>query len=548
MPNREKFTFAISLSVLNHLGRHLYRSFVTILGEAISNAWDADAINVWIYVDKEKDSFIIKDDGMGMSGADFQNKFLNIGYSKRKDGKSQSPKGRPFIGRKGIGKLALLSCAEKIIIASKIEGGEYVGGVISNPDLDKAITDDLKPEEYPLGELKLNIFGDLTKNHEKGTLICFENVKGGIKNTLGLLKKIVALYFRFALLDDSFNIFIDNDKITYEHLKDLSERTEFLWNINELKDPYIEKLPRLKETKNLKIEGNIQGFIASVGHYRELNIMSLDEKVGIDLFVNGRLRERDILKRISKSRVVESYLYGQIHFNELDDDVVDRFTSSREGIVPDDMKYEEFLKKIEKNVLAIVINDWDKWRREYREDGDSENTSITLRDRKSGELFNVVSKEYILPGDSGNKKKVAGWVNSLADDASFNLGSYAECFVSENLVRKYIHEKSIALSKRSQNEISEWKKREKERKQEGNINIDLRQNNDDLGYLDMSFLASDADKPGLGNPPNSLVTDGKEFKPIRNAVMHTALLTKEAKRKMTTIYENIKGRVRALLS
>jgi hypothetical protein len=39
----KKFTFEISLSVLNHLDRSLYRSFATVMGEAISNAWDADS-------------------------------------------------------------------------------------------------------------------------------------------------------------------------------------------------------------------------------------------------------------------------------------------------------------------------------------------------------------------------------------------------------------------------------------------------------------------------------------------------------------------------
>jgi len=66
-----KFTFEISLSVLDHLGRSLYRSFVTVLGEAISNAWDADAKNVRIYIDKNKSSFFIKDDGTGMTADDF---------------------------------------------------------------------------------------------------------------------------------------------------------------------------------------------------------------------------------------------------------------------------------------------------------------------------------------------------------------------------------------------------------------------------------------------------------------------------------------------
>lgn len=86
MENNRSFTFAISLSVLDHLGRHLYRSFATVLGEAISNAWDADARNVWISLDPDKNGFWIKDDGCGMTAADFQNKFLKIGYSKRKGG------------------------------------------------------------------------------------------------------------------------------------------------------------------------------------------------------------------------------------------------------------------------------------------------------------------------------------------------------------------------------------------------------------------------------------------------------------------------------
>ena len=82
----DNFIFNISLSVLNHLGRNLYRSFITVLGEAISNARDADAENVRIYIDKENNNFVIKDDWVGMLKDDFQSKFLKIWYSKRKDG------------------------------------------------------------------------------------------------------------------------------------------------------------------------------------------------------------------------------------------------------------------------------------------------------------------------------------------------------------------------------------------------------------------------------------------------------------------------------
>src|SRR3954465_12850351 len=100
MESKAPFPFVISLSVLDHLGRNLYRSFATVLGEAISNAWDADAKKVEIFIYKQKNTFYIKDDGIGMTATDFQTKFLKIGYSKRKKGVTTSASGRPFIGRK----------------------------------------------------------------------------------------------------------------------------------------------------------------------------------------------------------------------------------------------------------------------------------------------------------------------------------------------------------------------------------------------------------------------------------------------------------------
>ena len=247
MQSREQFTFEISLSVLNHLGRNLYRSFMTVLGEAVSNSRDADAENVWIYINRDKNFLVIKDDGVGMNVDDFQYKFLKIGYSKRKDGETKSGKNRPFIGRKGIGKLALLSCADKITVISKTIGGDYVGGTIDNSGLDEAITEDLTPNEYPLGEWNLDTFIEYTVDHEKGTIVFFENIKDGIRNTLDYLKKSIALYFRFSLLDNSFNIFLGDEagkeeKITLDCLNDLARKTEFLWIINGLKDPYINKL------------------------------------------------------------------------------------------------------------------------------------------------------------------------------------------------------------------------------------------------------------------------------------------------------------------
>lgn len=61
---KERYSFNISLSVLNHLGRNLYRNIITVLGEAVSNSWDADANNVWIEINKENNTMLIMDDGV----------------------------------------------------------------------------------------------------------------------------------------------------------------------------------------------------------------------------------------------------------------------------------------------------------------------------------------------------------------------------------------------------------------------------------------------------------------------------------------------------
>jgi hypothetical protein len=545
------FSFEISLSVLNHLGRNLYRSFVTVLGEAISNSWDADAKNVWIYLNKDKNSFVIKDDGLGMTSSDFQNKFLKIGYSKRNKGKSKSPKKRPFIGRKGIGKLALLSCADKISVISKTKLTAYIGGTIDNSGLDKAITKDLSPQQYPLGKWAEKNFAKYISGHKQGTIIYFQGIKGGIRNRLDFLKRIIALYFRFSLLDNSFNIFLDGDKITYENLSDLGKKTEFLWKINNLTDPYLEKeLKELKENKNIKVKGAIKGFICSVEVPRDLNIMNIDERVSVDLFVNGRLREKNVLKHIPTARIVEDYLYGQIHFDGLDDKAKDRFTSDRENVVADDSKYKSFLKKLKDDILKVVIDDWDKWRIKHRETGDSENVRLKPKERKSRELFNVVSDEYSLPKNSTNKDKIEGWANELGDDAQYNFGSYAECFISENLIRRYIQDKSIPLSETARGEVEKWKRVETESKNKGNISIEIRRIKNDLSYLDMDDLAYLADMKDKSRPNASanLSRDADEYKPMRDAVAHTALLTPIAKQKLSTVYENIKSRVKKLLA
>lgn len=546
---KSQFTFEISLSVLNHLGRNLYRSFMTVLGEAISNSWDADANKVWIYIDKEQNSLVVKDDGTGMNAEDFQDKFLKIGYSKRKEG-SRSARNRPYVGRKGIGKIALLSFARRIsILTRKSKEDEYVGGVIDNSGLDYAIRNDLTPDRYPLGQVDETLFQKYREGHDNGTIIYFEDISDGVKNSIDQIRKVLALYFRFSLVDDSFIIYVGDQPITLDDLDNLAQNTEFLWNINNLNDPYVsQKLipPILKEQESITAQGSLSGFIASVQKPRDLKIFTTDEKAGVDLFVNGRLRERDLLRHIPTARIYESYLYGQIHFNELDDEI-DRFTSNREGIVADDPKFKKLLMILQDEVMRQIADLWDRWRVKRREEGDPENPRLSPRERRSRDLFNTVAEDYSLPVESRQKGKVDKWVDELAEDAQFNFSSYAECFISENLIRKYIADKQITLSPEAERERDTWKKKEAESKNRANISIDIRRSSNDLNYLSMDDLANLVDKVDAMKLAG-LSRDATEYKPMRDALAHTALLTDLAKQRLTAVYENIKARIRTLLS
>ncbi len=545
--NMEKnLIFNISLSVLNHLGRNLYRNVITVLGEAISNSWDADASNVWITIDKEHNCMKIVDDGDGMTFDDFQNKFLKIGYSKRRNGKYKTSNGRPFIGRKGIGKLALLSCAKKVHVASKTKETSLVGGVIDNSSLDKAITDDLNSQEYKLEKLTSKVLSSVDIR-EKGTYVLFENVNEGITNTVEYIKKLVALYFRFSLLDGKFNIFVNNEKIDEKMLRDLAEDTQFLWKINDIEEPFIKQISLDSQPRILKSTMNIKGYIASVNKPSKLKIRGTQEKVTIDLFVNGRLREKDILRHVPTSRIVENYVYGQIHFDDLDSgDTKDIFTSSREGIISDDSCYRQFLDEVER-LFKKIMDDWDELRRQKGDDGDPDNMIITHKARKAQELFNTTFKEM---KESHKKKKsnnVDIWTKQLSQEAAYNIPSYTECFIAENLLREYIKYKKIKLSHEAADEAKRWKEKEMVNKGIANISYEIRKSMDDIYYLDMKYLSNFIDKASDKNKDPALSRSSDIYKPVRDAVGHTSIITPIAKQQLSLELENIKARVMKLM-
>ena len=107
----------ISLNALEHLGINLYSTVPAVLSEIVANAWDADATQVCVDLDRVSKTIVIKDDGTGMTRADVIDRFLMVGFRRRTAIGSMTPTlGRHPMGRKGIGKLSSFSIAEVVMV------------------------------------------------------------------------------------------------------------------------------------------------------------------------------------------------------------------------------------------------------------------------------------------------------------------------------------------------------------------------------------------------------------------------------------------------
>ncbi|WP_203230045.1 ATP-binding protein [Azotobacter chroococcum] len=151
------FEMTVDLNVLKHLGINLYSNIAAVLTEAVANAWDADASSVQIRVAPNNEWIEIEDDGIGMSVDDLNGKYLRVGYRRRDEDTEhgcKTAKGRPVMGRKGLGKLSLFSIANVIEVQSAKDGDAH-GFRMSVPGIQQAVQEKraYHPERLERGTL-----------------------------------------------------------------------------------------------------------------------------------------------------------------------------------------------------------------------------------------------------------------------------------------------------------------------------------------------------------------------------------------------------------
>jgi signal transduction histidine kinase len=121
--DNESTNFRVDLRLLQELGERLISRDEIAIVELVKNSYDADAELVTVRINDNQ--IIIEDDGDGMGSSELDNGWLTIGTSL-KTKKSKSKSGRTVLGKKGVGRLAVLRLGKTITLISKqIDGPVY---------------------------------------------------------------------------------------------------------------------------------------------------------------------------------------------------------------------------------------------------------------------------------------------------------------------------------------------------------------------------------------------------------------------------------------
>jgi len=116
----EKIHFKVEGRLAQLLGRQSMLNEVMAIFELCKNGYDADTEDVEIYFENilsGNSQIRIVDFGHGMTESDIKEKFMVVATTSR-TGKKTSPKGRPFVGEKGIGRFAMDKLSHKTTIYS----------------------------------------------------------------------------------------------------------------------------------------------------------------------------------------------------------------------------------------------------------------------------------------------------------------------------------------------------------------------------------------------------------------------------------------------
>ncbi|MBS1895553.1 MAG: ATP-binding protein [Actinobacteria bacterium] len=352
---------SVDLSVLESLGINLYSNAAAVLSELVANAYDADSTFVSISWKQDDKTVVVTDDGSGMTVKQINDRFLTVGYKKRDtEGEASDRFERPYMGRKGIGKLSVFSIAKTVTVYTTRDDESH-GLRIKVEDLEAKIK--TKQEYHP------EPVGVPLEHSQQGTTLVLERLRSKRADlTVNALRKRLAR--RFDVLDETapedggFSIEVNDKPITFADRQDL-RTLEFIWEFGS------ESLPQsalpdgitrfvLSEDTAGRADWQVKGWI---GTARQPTDLTNDEEAGSlkNVIVLARKRpiQEGIIEKLDFSRIFGNYVTGQIEadFLDLDGGYEDIATSDRQRLIEDDDRVQA-LQKLLRSSFVKAAEQW----------------------------------------------------------------------------------------------------------------------------------------------------------------------------------------------
>ena len=357
------YEMTVDLSVLESLGINLYSNAAAVLSELVANAYDADATRVKIDWKQSGERIVVSDNGVGMTQKQLNERFLKVGYKKREvEGSASKTWKRPFMGRKGIGKLSVFSITNTVSVYSETEGGEANGLRIKVKNLEAAIRS--RKTYYPE---PIEIPSEFSAN---GTFIVLDELKSKRADlTASALRKRLAR--RFDVVDQTaegeggFYIDVNDNPITYADRQELT-KLEFIWEFGEESLPDhalpagVTRYIISNDVVNEEMGWTVRGWI---GTARRPTDLTDDHESGSlkNIIVLARKRpiQEGIVEKLDFSRLFGNYVTGQIEadFLDLDGEYEDIATTDRQRLLEDD----ERVVQLQAFLRAAFVKAADQW-------------------------------------------------------------------------------------------------------------------------------------------------------------------------------------------
>ena len=332
-------------ALVEQLGAQMYPSATATIAELISNAWDADARNVWVQMPfgepwTEDSRIVVLDNGHGMTYEEAKTAYLVVGRKRRKEGNTDKSRGgRPLHGRKGIGKLAAFGTARVLecYTVAKDEPQAEPTSFRLDYDAIRALpvgenykterAEDTAPLESPAGE---------QLGH--GTCITLTGLR--LKRAISEQRFRESMSRRFALDSARMRIFLNGQPIA---------RFDY---------PVQFRLPRDRRSKpDLQMDDD--GWAVEelndgrhVSWWIGFTEKPLKEESlrGISVIARGKMAQRPFLFQRAQGvsgQLGQEYLVGEVWADWLDEGLdidEDRIQANRDQLRLEDPSLDEFLK------------------------------------------------------------------------------------------------------------------------------------------------------------------------------------------------------------